>query len=196
VVTVEPNLSDLSPSAITGDGMGEYVDGEYGVEANLDQWGNLIIAFSANPKRTPLRWLNYAYALAGYSDLPGSYLSTIGGGPIQKMTIGMSQCVEAAITRSGDSSIQLWHYFGRPVGSYDNSDTSSLWVTRTGDQTWEIETMTADDMETAVEEGTMCSTMVAGGYTRVYEVETKGNNPLNPLGLYSLPFRMTLTAKQ
>jgi hypothetical protein len=182
-VTVEPNLSDnVTPSKITSDGMGDYVDGQDGVEANLDQWGNLIIDFQT--KRTPLRWLNYTYtpALGGYGDFRGNYLSTIRGGPIQLMTPGESQCVQAAITRSGDSSIQLWHYFGRPVGGYDNSDTSSLSVTRVDGSTWEIETST-------------CGTGVFGGVTRVFEVETKGNNPLNPLGLYGLPFRMTLTAK-
>src|SRR5258707_11284276 len=47
VVTVEGFASDGSPCRICGDGLGDYVDGESGVSARLDQYGSLIINFDA-----------------------------------------------------------------------------------------------------------------------------------------------------
>jgi hypothetical protein len=73
------------------DGSGVYTDGEDGVKATIDQYGNIIIDFQTT--RTNTRWLTYDYPVTtptGDGSHQHHYLSTIalGNGALQNIRIG------------------------------------------------------------------------------------------------------------
>lgn len=183
IVTVHPVDTANNSCAICEDGLGPYIDGQQGVKATIDQYGNIIIDFQTT--RTNMRWLTYHYPVTtsvppGDGSRQRHYLSTIGlgNGPLQNIPIGNSILVASCPLYDDPSGqLQYRHGFYRDCGSGLGSEGSKLVVTRTADNEWEVEPET-------------------GAWARVYSATTKGRAQVVVYGdLMSLPFRMTLTAK-
>ena len=188
IVTVEPSDSADNPCAICADGAGDYVDGQQGVKATIDQWGNIIIDFQTT--RSNMRWLTYHYPV---TTLPGDgshqhhYLSTLalGNGPLQNIQIGNSIVVASCPLYDDPSGQpQYRHGFYRDCGSGLGAEGSKLVVTRKADNKWEVEPESVPGPGTEL-----------GAWARVYSATTKGRAQVVDYGLMSLPFKMTLTAK-
>jgi hypothetical protein len=174
IVTVNGCQTSLT-SEICGDNLGGdaiYSDGEDGVKATIDKWGNLIIDFQTT--RAKIRGLVYRYGATPAPPGNGSnhYLSTIGGA-LQPMAIGTSIDVASCPLYEDDASrLQYRHSFFRDCQSGFGSAGSPLRVTRTGTTTWEVEPT---------------------GQARVFSITTASR--VEDFGEFNLPFRMTLTAK-
>ena len=161
-----------------------YTDGQDGVSATIDQWGNVIINFQTT--RAKIRGLVYKYGGAIPAPPGGGYnhyFSTIGlvpGGALQVMALGAGGAITAAscplyVDDSGQP--QYRHSFYRDCQSGLGPVGSPLVVTRTSLTTWEIEPELS--FPTA----------------RVFSITTKGRVQVHDFGEFSLPFKMTLTAK-
>ncbi len=163
---------------ISADGAGDYVDGEKGVKATIDQYGNLIIDFQTT--RTNMRWLHYQYP-EGTPIPPGDglhhYFSTIklDGGPLQTMTPGdVSHVASCPLFDDPSGQLQYRHGFSRDCQS-GVVDGVGLVVTRTPDG-WAVEPD-------------------AGADAFVFSITNTGRARVFNYGVMSLPFRMTLRAK-
>jgi hypothetical protein len=157
-----------------------YTDGRDGVRATIDQYGNVIIDFQTT--RARIRGLVYKYGDGSTAAPPGGgsnhYLSTIGGA-LQAMQPGGASIYVASCPLYDDDSgqPQYRHGFSRDCQSGFGSVGSQLVVTRTSPITWEIEP-----------EGPATA--------RVFSITTKGRVQVHDFGDFTLPFKMTLTAKQ
>jgi hypothetical protein len=194
VVTVDATDSLGNPCGICGDaGEGEpaiYENGQDGVTASFDTWGNLIIAFNA--QSSPIvRKLVYKYEGNQQSGVPfvppaaqNSYLATGTHplGPIQTMAEGQSQCVNSNITfTDNDANGTMYrNHYRRALGSHDVSGTSWLVVTRIDADTWELEPRVD-----------VCNPTNAG-ITKLFSWTTRGKTVTKDLGTWLLPFKMTL----
>jgi len=164
------------------DGSGVYTDGQDGVKATIDQYGNIIIDFQTT--RTNTRWLKYHYPTTvpiPPSDGLHHYLSTISlsNRALQAMMWQPTESIYvASCTLFDDPSgqPQYRHGFSRDCGSGFGSSGSRLVVTRTGVNEWQVQ----PDSDASA---------------RVFSATTKGRLQVVDYGLMSLPFRMTLTAK-
>jgi hypothetical protein len=179
-----------TPAEICGDGFEQeilgntiYTDGQDGVRASIDQYGDVIIDFQTT--RAKIRRLVYKYGGA-ISAPPGGgsnhYFSTIRlapGGALQAMTPGGPTINVASCPLYDDDSgqPQYRHSFSRDCQSGFGSVGSPLVVTRTSASTWEIVPM-------------------APAISRVFSITTKGRVQVHDFGDITLPFTMTLTAKQ
>jgi hypothetical protein len=185
IVTV--NACDpMVVSEICGDGSEQdelgrttYTDGQDGVRATIDQYGNLIIDFQTT--RAKIRGLVYKYG-ASSSAPPGGgsnhYLSTIGGTALQALPPSGTTIKTSCPLYDDDSGQpQYRHSFSRDCQGGFGSEGSPLMVTRTGEGTW---TIVPTEPATA----------------RVFSITTKGRVQVQDLGDFGLPFTMTLTAKQ
>lgn len=184
IVTIDP-LNDPSGNpqcGICGDGLGDYVDGQDGVKATIDQYGNIIIDFQTT--RTKIRGLQYHYPV-GSTAPPGDgsqshhYISTIslGSGALQAMAVPASIYVASCPLYDDPSGQpQYRHGFYRDCGSGLGPQGSRLVVTRRAMNEWEVEPE-------------------SDASARVFSATTKGRAQVVDYGLMSLPFRMTLTAK-
>jgi hypothetical protein len=181
IVTVDSLGGTCGICGDNPDGTGIYIDGQEGVKATIDQWGDIIIDFQTT--RTKIRGLKYNYP-ATSSPVPptdGShdYLSTLplGNGALQAMVTGQSIFVASCpLFNDPSGQPQYRHGFYRDCGSGLGPQGSSLVVTRTASNEWTVEPETAAS-------------------ARVFSVTTKGRTQVVDYGVMSLPFKMTLTAK-
>jgi hypothetical protein len=169
--------------ALDGDGNTTYADGQDGVRANIDQYGNVIIDFQTT--RAKIRGLVYKYGDGSTSTPPGGgsnhYFSTIGlapGSALQAMQPGGPSITVASCPLYDDDSgqPQYRHGFSRDCQSGFGSVGSPLLVTRTSPTTWQIQP-------------------AAPATARVFSITTKGRVDVQDFGEFTLPFTMTLTAK-
>ena len=191
-LVVTMNACDVLRAAeICGDGFDKddlgnttYTDGQDGVAANIDQYGNVIIAFQT--ARAPkMRWLVYKYG--GATPAPpgvGSnhYFSTIRlepGRGLQTMDLNFPVNLGSCPQYVDDAGqYQYRHGFSRDCQSGLGAEGSPLVVTKFSLTTWEIEPATP-------------------AAARVFSVTTKGRFQVQTFTpLMELPFKMTLTAKQ
>ena len=177
------------PAEICGDGFEQdadgnttYSDGQDGVTANIDQYGNVIINFQTT--RAKIRGLFYKYGSATPAPPGGGfnhYFSTIGltpGSALQPMAPGSTVYAASCPLYVDDAGqYQYRHGFSRDCQSGLGPEGSPLVVTRTSATTWEIEP-------------------AAPAAARVFSVTTKGRLRVQPFSpLMNLPFKMTLRAK-
>ena len=189
VVTMNACNDVSTPVGICGDGADAeesttYTDGQDGVRATIDQYGNVIIDFQTT--RAKIRGLVYNYDDGPASSPPGGgtnhYFSTISlapGGALQTMMPGGASINKAGCLLYNDDSDQpqYRHSFSRDCGSGFGSVGSPLVVTHPSDNTWEIQPE-------------------APATARVFSATTKGRLQVHDFGDFSLPFKMTLTRKQ
>jgi hypothetical protein len=182
VVTVHPVDSASNQCAICEDGAGPYIDGQKGVKATIDQYGNIIIDFQTT--RTNMRWLRYLYPVTipiPPGDGSHHYFSTIklDGVALQAMgwmpntSIFVAGC---ALFDDPSGQPQYRHGFSRDCGSGLGPAGSRIIVTRTAINEWEVE----PEFDASA---------------RVFSATTKGPAQIVDYGVMSLPFKMTLTAK-
>jgi hypothetical protein len=177
---------------IRSDGQGPYVNGQQGVSAHIDEWGNLIINFQS--RRAADRKLYYDYSEPLDGQIPGgevappnNYFSTLRqpetGVKMQQLAVGASQCVVGGpqYTLEDEKKTQYRHSFHRG-GIFDVSDTAYLLVTRTGGTTW-----TVDSVNT-------CSGGNWDGAALLISTPTVGKFDFANLGRYRMPMRLLLTA--
>jgi hypothetical protein len=185
-LVVTMNACDVvEPAEICGDdfelddsGNTTYTDGQHGVRASIDQYGSVIIDFQTT--RAKIRGLVYKYGDGSIPAPPGGgsnhYLSTIGGN-LHTMQPGASINVTSCPLYDDDSGQpQYRHGFSRDCQSGFGSEGSQLVVERKS-ASWEIYPM-------------------APATARVFSITTKGRVQVYNFGDFSLPFKMTLTAKQ
>jgi hypothetical protein len=173
-----------NPCGICGDGQdgsATYVDGQDGVKANIDQYGNIIIDFQTT--RAKIRGLRYAYSSTNPvppGDGTNHYFSTIkldGGGALQAMSPETTISVASCPLYDDDSGQpQYRHGFYRDCQSGFGPEGSKLNVTRTATG-WDVEPE-------------------PGAQARVFSITTKGRVQVQDFGVLSLPFKMTLTPRQ
>jgi hypothetical protein len=179
-VTVQAVDSSFNPCAICSDGGGDYIDGQEGVKATIDQYGDIIIDFQTT--RTKIRGLQYHYpATTPVPPADGShdYLSTLplGNGALQAMVTGTSIFVASCpLYNDPSGQPQYRHGFYRDCGSGLGPEGSRLVVTKTAMNEWEVEPE-------------------SDASARVFSATTKGRTQVVDYGLMSLPFKMTLRAK-
>jgi hypothetical protein len=179
-VTIDSSLQ------ITAEDGSPYENGQGGTTANFDKYGNLIVSFG--------RPVCFDYGVYGVEDPPtgcynNSYISTVpkqqGDGALQELDPGLSQCVQLN-WQFRDASNVLWRN-----GFHRNRDlpgpqdgTSYAVVTRTDADTWEVEPRALSCS------GYNNPAGVAGVFTHE---SVRGKTVYTDYGLYSLPFRLTLT---
>ena len=183
-VTVHARDSLGVPCGICGDAADSagapidtvYTNGDQGVEASIDKWGNLIIDFQTT--KAQIRGLVYDYTNDPANPTPAppgtgsnQYLSTIGGN-LGLMLVG--EWIDVASCPLYDDELSYRHSFYRDCQSGLGSVGSPLRVTRISATTWEVETT---------------------GPARVFGIATKGRAQVQDFGEFSLPFKMTLTAQ-
>ena len=179
-VTIESGLQ------ITAEDDSPYENGQGGTTANFDKYGNLIVSFG--------RPVCFDYGRYGVEDPPtgcynNSYISTVpqqqGDGALQELNPGLSQCVQLN-WQFRDASNVLWRngFYRNPDLLGPQDGTSYAVVTRTGAVTWEVEPSALS-----------CSGYPnPAGMARVFTQESdRGKWVYTDYGLYSLPFRLTLT---
>jgi hypothetical protein len=191
---IEPLDSMGNACGICSDEGGAYIDGQDGVAAGFDKFGNLIIDFQA--ARTPFRTVSFdldtpfdqdAVPL-GRITAADSYLSTIHAPqePMQLMAPNTSQCASGVVTYTlADAErTQFRLYFQRPLADFDMSLTSNLVVTRVNAETWTVEAQASG-----------CPTAGVHTIARVIDTPTKGPFEYTDRGLYVVPLKMTLTRR-
>jgi hypothetical protein len=172
---------------ITSDGSGPYIDGVDGTRANIDQYGNLIIAFGRPvvfDYSEPADGTGDPRAVSGsYS----SYISTLANGvAMQNVSPGTPHCIR--LNWQYDIPNGFFRFgFHRGFTLDDPDDTSYAVVTRVDLNTWEVEPRA----------GT-CGTFtnpdsVASVFTQVTQ---RGKWIVEEYGQYRMPFRLVLNRKQ
>jgi hypothetical protein len=184
---------------ITSDAGGPYVDGQDGVAANIDKYGNLIINFQTG--KTPVRKLYYNYddpqdgqTLGGDLAPPNNYVSTIrqegDTTKMQDLAVGQSQCVRANVTyTTDDEKTQFRVLFQRGVTGIDVEETAYLHVTRTANETDGRRTWTVDSESTSG-----CDNGYSG-IARLIDTPLVGKFKYTDRGRYHMPFRLFLTER-
>jgi hypothetical protein len=184
-VPLSVEIIDDGSTRITGDG--PFVDGLAGTRANIDQHGNLIIAFGG-----PVTF-DYSEPVSGdvlespIVSYATSYISTLSSsGPIQTLGEGLSQCVRLNWSHEIPGGY-LRHGFHRRYDLLWPDTTSYAVVTRVaGEMKWIVEP----------KEGTCFGTpnpdSVASMFTQVSE---RGRWRVIEYGEYRLPFRLVLTPR-
>jgi hypothetical protein len=192
IVTVHDEFSTGVPCGLCGDGIvtsasgTDYVDGEAGVKAAIDQYGNLIIDFQTS--KTQERGLLFRDAGGStFSTGTNQYMATTTRAidppfvPFQAMSVGQTQRVRACPTYDDETNQRRYvHAFQRDCFVSDSAGdaTSFLVVTRTSTTGW-----------------TVASEASAAHMATVFHVPTKGRIQNVTYEDRSLPFRMTLVAK-
>ena len=203
-VTVS-DRSDSEDYRIESDGDGPYVDGQNGVSARLDQYGNLIVNFQSSRRGTRRVAFDYSCAYAGSPecgvapiDPPSglhdkSYISTLcPDGPlitctkIQSMLEGSSQCVQLN-WQFIDAQGRLWRNgFQRTRDLPVQEGTAYAVVSRTEPDTWTVQPSAA-----------ACQGENPPNVARTFHVETLKSKWIYTHGEpYWLPFKLTLQRLQ
>lgn len=139
-VTIEGTDSANNACEICPDGFGEYVDGQEGVSARLDEWGNLIVDFGQRDVR--FTFDNDALPSGSYVN---AYIATRRSGPLQSLDVDASVCAEMNwVFNDGTTAYKL--LFQRDGGGSWAYATLSAWavVTRIGPDTWSLEPRACD----------------------------------------------------
>jgi hypothetical protein len=188
-------VDDDTAMRITGDGL-PYEHGVAGTQANIDQYGHLIILFGRGVS------FDYGTTTAGVppsGSFSGSYISTLNfsgridtGLPLQRMEAGTSQCIQLN-WQFTDASGVLWRNgFHRDRDLPDQDGTSFAVVTYEGGGVWTVEPRTF----------TCPSSSDEGPYTnpanqaRVFsQTKYRAGWVYTDAGMHTLPFRLVLTAK-
>jgi hypothetical protein len=177
-------LSEICGDDFAHDPLGDttYTDGQDGVSATIDQYGNVIINFQTT--RAKMRGLVYKYGSVTPAPPGGGfnhYFSTIrqeSGPGLQTMPLDVPVNLRSCPLYVDDAGqYQYRHGFSRDCQSGLGDEGSPLVVTKTSPTTWEI-------------------VPAASAAARVFSVTMKGRlqvQSFNPL--MDLPFKMTLTAK-
>lgn len=190
---------DDDGTSITSDAGGPYVDGQDGVAANIDKYGNLIINFQTG--KTPVRKLYYDYSDPQDGQLPGgllappnNYVSTIrqegDTTKMQDLAIGQSQCVRANVTyTTDDEKTQFRLLFQRSGTGADVEETAYLRATRTenetdGRRTWTVESESSSGCDNGYP-----------GIARLIDTPLVGKFRYTDRGRYHMPFRLFLTER-
>jgi hypothetical protein len=207
-VRLEVTVSDRGSDGdyrIESDGFGAYVDGQNGVAARLDQYGNLIINFQSSRKGTRRVSFDYSCAYDGTPqcgtqplDPPsgihdGAYISTVCAGHpdlpctrIQEMKAeDPPQCVQLNWQFLDAQGRQWRNGFQRTRDLPEQEGTAFAVVTRTGTDTWTVEPSAAS-----------CQGENPPGVARTFLVETVKSKWVYSHGeAYYLPFKLTLTRR-
>lgn len=177
-VTVEVTDAAGNACAICPDAADPYVNGQEGVDARLDHYGNLILDFGP-------RNVEFAF---GNPDLPGgsyagSYVATRAlTGRLQDMAEGTSQCAEMNwVFRNGAREYRLLYQRSGYPGAIDVSNSAFAFVTRTDADTWTIEPRGVAD---CADGNDLEATVIS--------VPTRGKVVYTDHGAEALPFRLTL----
>ena len=202
-VPLAVSISDGSEYRIQSDQAGPYVDGQAGVRARFDQYGNLIVNFDA-PRKGPGRLVSFDYSCPYNTgtmhpecglpplDPPSglqarSYISTVCPSegpctPLQTMTVGAQQCVQLN-WQFLDGQGRTWRNgFHRNRDLPDQEGTAYGVVTRTSADAWTVEPSAA-----------ACQTGAAN-VARTFQVESvSGAWVYTDKGMFWLPFHVTLT---
>lgn len=206
-VRLRVSIADRSATKeyrVESDGMGDYVDGQQGVSARLDRYGNLIVNFQADLK-TGRRQVHFDYSCTtnvtcgsspdepptGFQDR--AYISTVcpevGTGfpctspKIQEMAVGAEQCVQLNWEFT-DVFGQSWRNgFHRNRDLPNQEGTAYGVVTRAGADSWTVEPHAAS-----------CQGDNIPGIARTFRIETvRSKIVYHDLGTFWLPFKLTLT---
>jgi hypothetical protein len=189
---------------IESDGAGPYIDGQSGVAARLDQYGNLIIAFNS-ARKGPGRLVSFDYSCpidpetqgpaCGSTEVDpptglhgGAYVSTVcptnvACANIQTMPVLTQQCVQLN-WQFVDGQGRSWRNgFHRDRDLPDQAGTAYAVVSHPDDATWTVEPSAA-----------ACQGDNAANVARTFHVETvKSRWIYTDYGKFWLPFKMTLT---
>jgi hypothetical protein len=190
-VPLEVTIASDLGLKITGDSS-PYVNGQEGTTANFDKYGNLIVSFG--------RPVCFDYGVSEVENPPptgcynNSYISTLpkqpkqeGDGALQNLAKGSSQCVQLN-WHFRDASNVLWRngFHRDPFPPEPQPEASYAVVTRTDADTWEVEPRAFSCQE--------YGPLDPAGMARVFTHESvRGKTVYTDYGLYSLPFRLTLT---
>jgi len=178
-VDIEPVDAGNTACGICSDVGDPYVNGQEGIRAQFDQYGNLTVDFGA--RSVDFSFGNPDLASGLHAD---SYLATrFSGGFLQDLGDGASACAEMNwIFRDGAVEYRLlFHRTGYP-SPIDVAATAYAFVTRIDADTWTVEPRGAADCGVGDDR-------LAG----VVSLPTKGRVVYTDHGDESMPFRLTLT---
>jgi len=186
-VTVE-DAGLLGPYKIQSDGRGDYVDGQQGMTAWIDQFGNLQISPNNGQATTPaLRQLTFNFSVPAdplntyQPDVLGQtnfkILSNDYGNPrIQDLVVDGNACYRVTFAfRNATTHHQIDFNTGI------NAQAAFVLITRTSDSTW-----------TVVSDGP-CGANPGWGVVRSQDL-TRKNAPLVARGNYIMPFSIRIRA--
>jgi hypothetical protein len=197
-VTVDDIDSTGLPTQIRSDGFGPYVDGQDGVAASLDAYGDLIVDWQTRTSQARRVSFEYSRPHIPVGPPPPShangdvYLASIAEPalprtPIQLMVAGSEQCVRLHwMSTLSDSNAQWRTSYRRPANG-PVQDSSYAVVTRVDADTWEVEPKDA-----------ACNVDHLNGITPIPTVATviraaiKGQFVAVDYGTYYMPFKLTL----
>jgi hypothetical protein len=203
-VRLRVSIADTEDYRIKSDLAGDYVDGEQGVSARLDRYGDLIVNFQADP-RAGRRQVSFDYSCATSGTCGSSpdempiglqdrgYISTVcrevsTGFPctspkIQEMPDGTEQCVQLNWEFT-DVFGQHWRNgFHRNRDLPNQEGTAYGVVTRIDANTWTVEPRAA-----------ACQGDNMPGIARTFRIETVRSKVVtHDFGTFWLPFKLTLT---
>jgi len=180
---IENTDSENNTCDICSDSADPYVDGQEGVSAQLDEWGNLIIDFGQ-------RQVNFTFDNEALPSGPhvNSYIATRRSGPLQGLAEGDSVCAEMNwVFRDATDEYKL--LFQRDGGGSLADVTASAWavVTRVDAGTWSLEPRACDNPS----EGRIGG---ADYMAALMSLPNRGKADVTSYGTEAMPFRLTLTA--
>jgi hypothetical protein len=184
-VTIENTDSDNNACDICSDSADPYVDGQEGVSAQLDEWGNLIVDFG-------LRQVDFTF---DNEALPSglhvnSYIATRRSGPLQGLAEGASVCAEMNwVFRDATKEYKL--LFQRDGGGPLEDVDASAWavVRRIDADTWSLEPRACDNPPDG---------RVAGADYKaaLMSLPNRGKADVTSYGTEAMPFSLTLSRAQ
>lgn len=183
-VTIENTDSDINACDICSDGLGDYVDGQDGVSAQFDEWGNLIVSFGQ-------RQVNFMFDNV---DLPSgshvsSYIATRFTPALQGLEDQQSVCAEMNwVFRDATDEYKL--LFQRDGGGSLDDVNASAWavVTRVGPDTWSLEPRACD----APPDGRLSGEDYKAA---IMSLPNRGKANVTSYGTEQMPFKLTLSRK-
>jgi hypothetical protein len=188
-VTVD-DAGTAGPSRIRSDGLGEYVDGQQGMQAVIDQFGNLQISPNNGQATTPAqRSLVFDFSVP--ADPLNTYrpnvsgqtnfkiLSISYGSPARIQDLGLNGNPVSGCYRVTFAFRNLTTHHQLEFNPSINADAIAAFITRTSASTWTI-----------VSDGP-CGTHPSWGAVRSQDL-VKKNAPLVFRGNYDMPFSIRL----
>ena len=185
-VTIEDTDSNNNACDICSDG-DPYVNGQEGVSAQLDEWGNLIVAFGQRSVDFSFEHPDLASASGSHVS---SYIATRRSGPLQSLAEGTSVCAEMNwVFRDAANEYKL--LFQRDGGGPLADVDASAWavVTRVDEDTWSLEPRACD----APPDGRFAG---ADYEAALMSLPNRGKADVTAYGIEAMPFRLTLSRAQ